>query len=527
MFERARLEVRAGGERFSASVSGSGVFGCGPLEVELQERADGFSWSAVSTDGGVDVDAVSLAWDAAGAGDRVGVFSNGYQSWSRAGVGILGETQDPSRTENSIDLTRGIYHADPSVAPEGEVRSEMVTVIDPGTTGLFLCLGFEDGREHDGTFRVRQEAGRIAVKAEAFLGGARLAAGERRALSSVISAEGDSAPRLLEDWARRAGEVGGALTGARFQSGWCSWYYYFYEVSEQEILKNLALTDAWPFDVFQVDDGYQPHIGDWLVTNERFPGGIEALSSAISGAGRRPGIWIAPFLAAPGSALAKEHPEMLAIEARAEAPLVGMVNPNWGGLTYTLDTTRPETLEHLEHLASDLVAAGFGYLKLDFTYAPSLPGRYSDPSKTPAERVRAGLEAIRRGAGSDAFLLGCGCPLGPAVGLVDGMRIGPDVAPFWEPVPEQFFVPPGYDREVPATINAWRNTLARSFMHRRLWLNDPDCLMLRTEQTLMTHEAVRAWALAVAVSGGMALVSDDLSLLDRESRSLLDRKSVV
>ena len=34
-----------------------------------------------------------------------------------------------------------------------------------------------------------------------------------------------------------------------------------------------------------------------------------------------------------------------------------------------------------------------------------------------------------------------------------------------------------------STRNAWQSTLARSFMHRRLWLNDPDCLMLRTDET--------------------------------------------
>ena len=71
-------------------------------------------------------------------------------------------------------------------------------------------------------------------------------------------------------------------------------------------------------------------------------------------------------------------------------------------------------------------------------------------------------------------------------------------------------------------MNAWRNTLSRSFMHRRLWVNDPDCLMLRAERTKLEPEQMRAWALAVGVSGGMALVSDDLSLLGADARSLLD-----
>ena len=42
--------------------------------------------------------------------------------------------------------------------------------------------------------------------------------------------------------------------------------------------------------------------------------------------------------------------------------------------------------------------------------------------------------------------------------------------------------------------------------------------MLRTSETQMSAEAVHTWAHAVAVSGGMALVSDDLGLLGDDAR---------
>jgi alpha-galactosidase len=186
---------------------------------------------------------------------------------------------------------------------------------------------------------------------------------------------------------------------------------------------------------------------------------------------------------------------------------------------HALDTTHPEVLEHLEQTAAALVEAGYPYLKLDFTYGPGLDGTFHDRSRTPAQRVRAGFDAIRRGAGGAAFLLGCGAPIGAAIGVVDGMRIGPDVAPHWA-VPVRGGRMSGFEDGEPATVNAWRNTLTRSFLHRRLWLNDPDCLMLRTSATSLTADAVRAWALAVGVSGGMALVSDDLSLLGGDARAL-------
>jgi alpha-galactosidase len=206
--------------------------------------------------------------------------------------------------------------------------------------------------------------------------------------------------------------------------------------------------------------------------------------------------------------------------------LVGNINPDWGGEVGVLDTTDPDVLAHLEATAAALVDMGYPYLKLDFTYGPSLPGRYADPTRTPAERVRAGLEAIRRGAGDEAFVLGCGMPLGAGVGLVDAMRIGPDVAPWWRREEHEGLVP-GYGQSQPATRNAWRSSLARSFMHRRLWLNDPDCLLLRTTQTRLSPAAVEAWARAVGMTGGLAVVSDDLALLGEDDRRLLDEITVL
>ena len=135
--------------------------------------------------------------------------------------------------------------------------------------------------------------------------------------------------------------------------------------------------------------------------------------------------------------------------------------------------------------------------------------------------MRAGYDAIRRGAGDDTFLLGCGAPIGPVIGVVDGNRIGQDVAPLWELDASEEVIA-GYLATQPATQFAYGNTVARSFMHRRFWLNDPDCLMLRAEATELSTEAARTWAHTVAVSGGMALVSDDLALLDGDARSLLD-----
>jgi alpha-galactosidase len=503
-----------------ASLVGPRVHGDGVVVVELLEREPGrYGWTVANVGGGsVRLRAVELVFRLEVAGS-VRMFRNGYQSWSACGGAKFGVDADPSRAPGSRALARQVHHADAAATAPGELRSEQVTVLADATNQRVL-VGFLAGRDHDGTLRLRERDGAIELVAEAYFGGAELAAGERRRLHDVVVRTGPQHDHLLASWATAVGAESGARARAPYQVGWCSWYHYFHDVTERDIRANLALADEWPFDVFQVDDGYQAAIGDWLVTNDKFPGPLERLAGNIAAAGRVAGIWLAPFLAHPDAPMVREHPEWIARSVDGGQPLVGMINPAWRGAVHVLDTTRPEVLAHIEATSAALVAMGWRYLKLDFTYAPGLDGTWADGAPTPAQRIRAGFEAVRRGAG-DAFLLGCGAPLGPAVGIVDGMRIGPDVAPWWGPEANELQLP-GYAEALPATLNAWRNTLCRSFMHRRLWLNDPDCLMLRTRDTRMSPDAAHAWALAVAASGGMALVSDDLKLLDGGSRARLD-----
>ena len=231
----------------------------------------------------------------------------------RRGCAALG-TDDPSRADGSIELVRGVHNADAAVSEPGELRSELVTVVadDDGA----VCLGFDGGARHDGTFRIRtgDDDGIIEIDAEAYLGSAVLPAGTRRELHAVRieSGEAGAASTFLERWADWAGAAGGARTGSPYQVGWCSWYQYFHAVTEAAIRHNLALAANWPVDVFQVDDGYQAEIGDWLQRKDTFPSPLEQLAADIARAGYTPGIWIAPFLASPSSRLAHDNPDWIA-----------------------------------------------------------------------------------------------------------------------------------------------------------------------------------------------------------------------
>jgi alpha-galactosidase len=388
-----------------------------------------------------------------------------------------------------------------------------------------LLVGFDGGRSHDGTLRLRPGADGPELWVEAYLGGAVLPPGSTRDLHGVTSAHGADGCALLEGWADALGTRENARRTAPYEAGWCPWYQYFHDITEATLRDNLAACEGWPIEVFQVDDGYQRAIGDWLATNARFPSGLDRLATDISGAGFVPGLWLAPFLAAPESTVARAHAPWLARTSDGSAPLPGMFNAHWsqaqGGVVWALDTTHPEVRAHLVQLARDLRQQGWRYFKLDFTMAAAFEGTFHDATRTPAERVRAGYDAFREGAGEDALILACGAPMGHVVGVADAARIGCDVAPTWGLGPDALPLGP-YDPTQPSTRHALRDTLARSFMHRRLWVNDPDCVMLRRTDTALTDAQRRTWAHAVGLSGGLAVLSDDMARLDGEARALFD-----
>ena len=494
------------------------------VECDGRMSMERWRWSIARDGAATSIRSVRLVLRVVDVVGRLRMLRHGYQSWSPSDVAVFGEDRDRSLAPGSIELIRAINQADQRVVEHAdELRSEWFTVLIDDTQEPVL-VGFDGGDRHDGTLRLRTGPTGVELCCEAFFGDLVLTSGERRELHDLLVGTEASVDQLLADWATIVGRRGGARIDAPFQVGWCSWYHYFHDVTRADIDANLSLADPWPFDVFQVDDGYQSAIGDWLTVGGRFGGDLESMATAIERKGRTPGLWLAPFLAAPDSRVATEHPEWLARGLDGE-PLPNMFNPPWNGgrdgLMYGLDPTVPEVREHLRTLAATVVAMGYRYLKLDFTFSPSFDGVWADRSFTAAQRVRAGFDAIRAGAGDDVLLLGCGVPLSNSVGVVDANRIGADVAPSWNRTSDESMLS-GYAGTQPATRHAWSATATRSFMHRRLWLNDPDCVMLRSEHTDLTPDAAHTWARAVGVSGGMVLVSDDLSLLGVEARAMLD-----
>jgi len=321
-------------------------------------------------------------------------------------------------------------------------------------------------------------------------------------------------------------------------TGWCSWYHY-YENIEESMLRQTFDTLGGPIrnkimsNVGLIDDGYMTAWGDWgSLKPKAFPTAfmlgpnptdkdvdacMKSLSDSMQSNGMKPGIWLAPFAADKHSKLTKEHPDWIICD-NAGRPAN---SSNCGKFFYGLDATNPEVREHVFRTIRRAVSVwGFEVLKIDFLYAACLKGNGKhDASMSRAEAMHLALRCIRAGAGSNTFLIGCGCPLGTAVGYIDGMRISADTGPTWQPG----FPLPSWDHSTLPSLRAMvRNSITRSNFGHRWWHNDPDCILLG-ETTELTDEEVVSAATVVGMTGGMMLMSDDLTKLRHNRLRIITR----
>ncbi|KAI8643002.1 glycoside hydrolase superfamily [Parasitella parasitica] len=215
----------------------------------------------------------------------------------------------------------------------------------------------------------------------------------------------------------------------RHVNGWTSWYNYYGDVSEDIINENVEALQKhkYPINIFQIDDGFQTAIGDWLSINGKFPNGMKVVADKIKGAGFKAGLWLAPYAVGYTSRIVKEHPDWLIIDPEIKKPVVA--GPNWGGF-YALDIYNPEAREYLKHVFDVVLHDwGFDMLKLDFCFAAAMIPRNG---KSRGEIMWDAMDLIRDLVGPDKLVLGCGVPLASAFRKVDYCRIGSDVAPWWE-----------------------------------------------------------------------------------------------
>lgn len=474
---------------------------------------------------------LSVSTDTYTPKNALAYFSNGWQSWSYCGAYQANAKPVRSRLgpfQKPITINSGT----PDIKNRGRFSSDMFAVIGDNMRRSAWLVGYLSQQQQFGSIKVdiRERAPTIHMWANG--DGVQLEPGKHMStdwacLCPLEVDDPDPLGDYLDGVARQhkldqsafkeENENSRGILQSSIPVGWCSWYHYFQEVTELDIRANmsaaLALRNEIPLELIQIDDGYESQVGDWFSFSPGFPGGVNGLAKEILDQDMQPGLWLAPFILHRGSKLARDHPDWL-LRGRFRQPVnAGFI---WNTFTTALDLSHPDALDYAASTVDTAVHEwGFSYLKLDFLYAGALQGSRANKTLTRAQILRHALAELRDRAGDNTILVGCGCPLGSAIGIADMMRIGPDVAPQWTPtyLNNQFFFRP--EPSMPSARNALQNTVTRAFMHKRWWLNDPDCLLL-SGTTDLTPDEVQTLATIIAMSGGALLLSDELKNLPPE-----------
>ena len=325
----------------------------------------------------------------------------------------------------------------------------------------------------------------------------------------------------IEKFARIKGKFSNSFPLPNPPSVYCTWYYYGGTITQEDIIENLNAIKQHkiPLDVFQIDEGWERDIGDWE-PNEKFSLGMKYLADLIRSYGMRPGIWTSPFIVSPECEIGRRNPDWLLMRDDGIPVMFRM----FGKRYYVLDTTHPEVLEWIENLYRKLTYEwGYTYHKIDFARAVVLDPKaiFRDKKATRAEAYRRGLEAVRRGAGSESYILLCGGLYGASSGLVNGQRTSSDARSCWPKStdPSEIVAPHTIKQNV---LRYWMNYL---------WHNDPDALMVRRKKEpfrgldlslgLLTDDEAKIFALNQYFAGGIICFTERIQEVDRDRLGLL------
>lgn len=301
------------------------------------------------------------------------------------------------------------------------------------------------------------------------------------------------------------------------KKGYTTWYNYYSDIDSDIISRDLDALAACECktDVFQIDDGYQKAIGDWLdikpgffsVLNDKLTtdgkpaidenSGMKPIADMIHSKGMAAGIWLAPFAVSPLSEVFKKHPDWILKNGKGKPCRAGS---NWGGF-YALDIYNEEVRAHLKDVFDTVLNVwGFDLVKLDFLYAAAfMPFK----GRCRARIMYDAMDLLRECVG-DKLILGCGVPLMPAFGKVDYCRIGSDISLDWNKK--------DYDvREGVSTSHAIANSAFRRHLDGRAFGNDPDVFLLRNGNIDMTFKQKTTLAEINKLFGSVLFTSDNVS----------------
>lgn len=300
---------------------------------------------------------------------------------------------------------------------------------------------------------------------------------------------------ILSLYGKRIAKANKVKGRVKTPTGWCSWYYYGPNISEDIIRENMQKLkeERLPIDYIQIDDGWQKCYGDW-VEKPTFSGGMKKLAEDIVAAGYTPGIWVAPWLFAADSQTFKDNPSWFVKDKN------GNFHPN-----RLIDFSVKGAREWLYNLTKTLtVDWGYKYLKIDLVSWRLAIKDYKKRGFNAVKNFREGLKIMRSAAPKDTVFMTCTSPLGAAAGLADCARISWDIFERWESL-----------KDVARLV--FRRYYITEYLN-----TDPDCLMVRKEPQhdeqafrvcVRDDREIKTFINFMSAAGGALMLSDKMTLL--------------
>lgn len=317
--------------------------------------------------------------------------------------------------------------------------------------------------------------------------------------------------------------------------GWSSWSCFYGRIDQDRIyMQAKALAEEFSHrgaTLIQIDDGWQKEGsfgGYWTKEPNKFAGGIPALNEKITGLGLDFGLWYAPALLKDKSPLFTEHYDWNNFIDGAIYKSFGggeVLAGDKDGSVYPLDLSKQEVLDYVvSAFRRGVEEYKSVYFKIDFLVNLLVrigvdSSVVSYPKGYCVELYKHFVRLIRETVGDNVFLLACGAPIGESIGIFDSIRISPDIT--WGGASKPTH--PGAWNLI--RLNA-QNAFLRSPYHGKVFINDPDGLVLRDylsdedDGLNMTEDEARVWATVVAMSGGHILMNEDLYKLRPERKEL-------
>lgn len=145
-----------------------------------------------------------------------------------------------------------------------------------------------------------------------------------------------------------------------------NWEATYFEFNTEKLIKIAEAAAPLGIEMLVMDDGWfgkrnddTTSIGDWVVNENKLPGGLGALTSKLSQLGMKFGLWFEPEIVSFDSDLYRAHPDWC-IHVPGRDRSVGRE-------TAVLDFSRKEVVDHVFNAVSSVLkSADISYVKWDF-----------------------------------------------------------------------------------------------------------------------------------------------------------------